>query len=99
MVRGLRIAIHPHRANPRRGVGRHEDEVAMQLRLAWSLFLVDLERRLMRLTRMRELPGVGERRRAVSERLKHARVQWIVGLEVEVSGDDRRERARPRVEW
>ena len=37
---------------------------------------------------MRDVPRIGERRRAVGEGRPHARVQRVVGLEVEVAGDD-----------
>src|SRR6266496_5542507 len=67
MVGGLRLLIDAHRLHSRCQVDGDEDEIAVLLRLVGRFLFVDLEGRGMPLGRMRDLPRVRERRRAVVE--------------------------------
>ena len=80
------------RAHARPQLRADEDEVAVQLGLAGHPSSRRCGTSPDAARRVREVPGVGERRRAVGERRQHPRVQRVVGLEVEVAGDDRRRR-------
>src|SRR5947199_7265861 len=99
MVGGLRLLVYADGAYPLFEIGRHENEIAVLLRLVRHFLLVDLEGRRVRLSRMRCLPRIDKGRGAVHERLEHARMQWILGFEIEVAGDQRRGWPGHGVKW
>src|SRR5947207_14500388 len=84
--RRLLVDVHPAYAVFQAAAG--EDEITMQLVAAGIRLLIDAERRRMGCSRMRDMPSVEQRRRAVVEGRQHPGMLRRVRLEIEVAGDD-----------
>src|SRR5437868_5953301 len=97
MVRRTVRGVNGDRAYPGCQVFRNEDVIAAVRRLAF-LALVDAEGMGMCFAWVKDLPGVGEFRRPVDERLEEAAAQRVIRGHVEVATNESAFRMRQRRE-
>ena len=98
MVARRRRRVDRDGAQARAQVGGREDEVARE-RVGPLVAIVDAERRRLALARMQELAGVDESGRArIGTGSGHPCMQRVLGAQIEIAGEDRRDGVRLRLE-
>ncbi|MBI2318426.1 MAG: polysulfide reductase NrfD, partial [Betaproteobacteria bacterium] len=98
MVGGVGRAVHRHVFDPRREVLGDENEIAAEGLARPLLLVIDPERRLVRLARMRDAPSVAVGGNSGCKRRLQPLIERILGPKVEVRGEHRGRRPRHGLE-